>query len=74
MTERELNKLADKIAERLWQRQNQESEWLTIEQAAQMMGVAVSTVRDHKDEIGYSKKGKRIYFKERSVKSYISGK
>lgn len=74
MTDREIDRIAKKTAQYLWEMQNQESEWLTIEEAAKMLGLAVATVYDHKNDIGYVKRGKRIYFKSRSVKSYIEGR
>ena len=74
MTEREIEKIARKVAQYLWDMQNNERDWITIEETAKILQVNVRTVRDHRDEIGYVKRGKRIYFDRKRVNAYIEGK
>lgn len=80
MTKKELNALADLIAERVYERvmeklsqqAQQKSETpLNIRQAAEYLGVAVQTIYNNIDSIPHTKKRNRLVFTQESLQEYL---
>lgn len=68
MTNKEIDMLAEKIAEKLWDRQQEEM--VDIKKASEITGLAVKTLYKRKDAIGYLKRGKGLYFKRKCLEIY----
>lgn len=71
MSDREIKKLAKYIAAEIMELQKEQSVWLTAEQTAARLGISVRTLYNRKSEIGFVKRGKKIYFKENNINSFI---
>lgn len=72
MTKKEISMLAGLIAEKLFQLN--QNRLLTAEEAAGCLGLKVKSLYNRKDELGFIKRGKRIYFKESAIKAYMEGR
>ena len=71
MTEREMKKIARYTAEELKEQVKPFDEFLSIEQAAAMLGCAVRTLQSSTSRVPHHKAFKRIVFSRRELEEYI---
>lgn len=71
MTEREMKAIARYTAEALKERVRPFDEFLTMEQAAVMLGCAVRTLRSNTSKVPHHKAFKKIVFSRRELEEYI---
>lgn len=74
MTAKEIEKLADFIAERLWQRHNETTDLVGVKEAGKITGLSVQSLYNRKNEIGYLKRGKSLMFSRKNLEAYNKGR
>jgi len=71
MTDYEQRKIAKYVAKELSDSVRTFDEWLNIQEAAKMMGCAVSTVRQYLSRIPHHKPFKQVMFSKRELEDYM---
>lgn len=75
MTRAEMKEIARMVAAEIMGMMNDQADRLmTVAEAGAFLGLRPATVREKKSEIGFVKRGKRLYFSERNLREYIRGK
>lgn len=72
MTRKELETLAELIAEKLYKRQQEDPGYnlVPIEDASRITGLAVRSLYKVKDTIGYFKRGKKLFFNRKCLEEF----
>lgn len=79
MTTREITALAKQLAPLVAQEirklddQREQEQWLSAQEAANYLGITVSTLYNLRNKIGAEKRGKKIFLKKRSLDMYKAG-
>lgn len=70
MTNREIEILAEKIAEKLIEKQKPKDRLVTVKEASEITGLAVNSLYNRKALIGYVKRGQKLMFSTENLEAY----
>lgn len=72
MTRKEIERIADLVAERLREKEDQrhKDRLVDVREAMEITGLAAQTLYNRKMEIGYVKRGRGLYFQASNLEAY----